>query len=421
MTRLFLRFYLAMGAVVLLLGLVFLIWVQPQEELPERLQSVAEAPAVVAKRLTEAKDPKAREAAAQALSDYFAAPVTVEPLARIQASLGSLERERLQRGEPVVSQSPAGVALYVRVPDQPFVAVLQPQPPGLWRTSMLLPALILGLGLSVFATLWPLQRQLVSLSAAARRLGAGELEARAVVSTEDEAGRLAHTFNSMADQVARLIKAREELLLAVSHELRTPVARVRFAVELLADAEEPADRLQQAEAIQQDLQELDELISELLTYASLEGGRQPQRETLHFDHFLGARVEEAARIRASVTIDLIAFPLEIQADALLLKRALSNLLANAVRYGRSHIRVGMEQRPGAVQIWVEDDGPGIPEEDRERVFERLVRLDQTRSRDTGGVGLGLALARRIARAHGGELVAEQGSLGGARLRMTLPL
>lgn len=132
-------------------------------------------------------------------------------------------------------------------------------------------------------------------------------------------------------------------------------------------------------------------------------------------------MEEAARIRASVTIDLIAFPLEIQADALLLKRALSNLLANAVRYGRNHIRVGMEQQPTTVQIWVEDDGPGIPVEDRERVFERLVRLDQTRSRDTGGVGLGLALARRIARAHGGELVAEQGDLGGARLRMTLPL
>jgi signal transduction histidine kinase len=209
--------------------------------------------------------------------------------------------------------------------------------------------------------------------------------------------------------------------LAVSHELRTPVARVRFAVELLADAEQPADRAQQAEAIQQDLQELDELISELLTYASLEGGRQPQREALHLDHFLGARVEEAARIRASVAIDLVAFPLEIQADALLLKRALSNLLANAVRYGRNHIRVGMEQQGTTVQIWVEDDGPGIPVEDRERVFEPLVRLDQTRSRDTGGVGLGLALARRIARAHGGELVAEQGSLGGARLRMTLPL
>ncbi len=421
MTRLFLRFYLAMGAVVVILGLVFLVWAQPQEELPERLQSVAEAPTKVAGRLALATDPESREAAAAELSDYFAAPVTVEPLARVQASLGSLERERLQRGEPVVAQSPAGVALYVRVPDQPFVAVMQPQSPRLWRSSLLLPALILGLGLSVFATLWPLQRQLVLLSAAARRLGAGELEARAVVTTEDEAGRLAQTFNSMADQVARLIKAREELLLAVSHELRTPVARVRFAVELLADAPDAADRLQQAEAIQQDLQELDELISELLTYASLEGGRQPQREALHLDHFLGARVEEEARIRASVTIDLIAFPLEIQADALLLKRALSNLLANAVRYGRNHIRVGMEQQRTTVQIWVEDDGPGIPVEDRERVFERLVRLDQTRSRDTGGVGLGLALARRIARAHGGELVAEQGDLGGARLRMTLPL
>lgn len=421
MTRLFLRFYLAMGAVVLLLGLVFLVWAQPQQELPDRLQSVAEAPTKVASRLALATDPEAREDAARDLSAYFATPVTVEPLARVEAGLGSLERERLQRGEPVVAQSAAGVALYIRVPDQPFVAVMQPQSPSLWRTSLLLPALILGLGLSVFATLWPLQRQLVSLSAAARRLGAGELEARAVVTTEDEAGRLAQTFNSMADQVARLIKAREELLLAVSHELRTPVARVRFAVELLADAPDAADRLQQAEAIQQDLQELDELISELLTYASLEGGRQPQREALHLDHFLGARVEEAARIRASVTIDLIAFPLEIQADALLLKRALSNLLANAVRYGRNHIRVGMAQQPTTVQIWVEDDGPGIPVEDRERVFERLVRLDQTRSRDTGGVGLGLALARRIARAHGGELVAEQGDLGGARLRMTLPL
>ena len=97
MTRLFLRFYLAMGAVVVMLGLVFLVWAQPQEELPERLQSVAEAPTKVAGRLALATDPESREAAAAELSDYFAAPVTVEPLARVQASLGSLERERLQR------------------------------------------------------------------------------------------------------------------------------------------------------------------------------------------------------------------------------------------------------------------------------------------------------------------------------------
>ena len=99
----------------------------------------------------------------------------------------------------------------------------------------------------------------------------------------------------------------------------------------------------------------------------------------------------------------------------------ANLLDNALRYGGRGVRITVGVETDPPQIWVEDDGPGIPEEDRERVFERLVRLDQTRSRDTGGVGLGLALARRIARAHGGELVAEQGSLGGARLRMTLPL
>ncbi len=324
-------------------------------------------------------------------------------------------------------------SLLVRVPDQPLVAVIQPAmpTPSLWRIPVLALSMVGGLGLAVLVTLLPLQRQMTALSDSATRFGRGELAVRAAVQTRDAAGEVAATFNEMAERVERLVhdrdrllRAREELLLAVAHELRTPLARMRFAIELLAESEDAADRERQRLEVEGDIVELEELVSELLTFASLEDDRRPlQRLPLDLAALARAECAAAARLRPEIQVVCLIedeVVVDVLAEERLMARALRNLLSNAARYTRSKVRLRLEAGPAQLRLLVEDDGPGVPEAERARIFEPMVRLDGARSRDAGGVGMGLALARRIARSHGGELQVQGSELGGACFVLDLP-
>jgi signal transduction histidine kinase len=223
-------------------------------------------------------------------------------------------------------------------------------------------------------------------------------------------------------QMRRMIAGREELLRAVSHELRTPVARMSFAVELLAEQESQAERDTRAAAIQDDIAELEALIAELMTYTSLED-EQLRSSTLPVDPtpLLARMVEQARMTRRQRTVEWDEHPLpNIDADRRLFTRALDNLMRNAVKYGKSTVRLSCEVEPRVVRFIVDDDGPGVPVSERARIFDALVRLDPARSRDTGGIGLGLSLARRVANAHGGRLTCTDSPLGGARFVLSIP-
>jgi len=427
MTAIFLRFYVALAAVVALLAalLVALPDGSGADELPARVSVLAAAPHRVAEALAAATTPAARDAAVAALSDELGAPVTIVPLALARHRLDAVSRDRLDRGEAVTHPWESAAALLVRVPDQPLVAVLQPEPPTPvpWRTPLLVAALGLGLGLSVLITLRPLQRQMTELSAAATRLGDGETRARAAVVSRDASGEVAATFNTMAERVEALVRAREELLLAVAHELRTPLSRLRFAIELLADADDADDREAQRVEVEGDIEELEALVSELLAFASLGDGRRPL-DAAPLDLAQAARdlTADAARLRVEVTVqvgDLQACTAPVEGR--LWRRAARNLLSNAMRYTASEVAVSMWVDGDRAVFQVDDDGPGVAPADRERVFEPLVRLDAARTRDQGGVGMGLALARRIARTHGGDLTVEDAELGGASFRLAVPL
>lgn len=229
----------------------------------------------------------------------------------------------------------------------------------------------------------------------------------------------------MSDHIQRLIEAQRELMRAVSHELRTPVARIRFGMEMLAEDDDYDSRLQQVDMIDKDIEALNNLIDEIMTYAKLEQGTPSfDYEKVVLLEVLEQVATETEALKTQKEIILNAPPeyLQVDAEYRYLHRVVQNLVGNAIRYCDNKVMIsGGVNDHGKAYICVEDDGAGIPEQDRKRVFEAFARLDDSRTRASGGYGLGLSIVSRIAYWFGGEIrVDESPTLGGARFIMTWP-
>jgi two-component system sensor histidine kinase RstB len=230
----------------------------------------------------------------------------------------------------------------------------------------------------------------------------------------------------MAERIQQLIATQKELSSAISHELRTPIARLRFALEMLAETPDPNERERLWRTMEADLDELDGLIDSSLTYARFER-EQPDLDltAVEIAPWLEEQVE-ASRVLArklELQVDNTALPplLRVELDRRSMPYAITNLLRNAIKYARTRIRVSTEVRDGRIQVHVDDDGIGIPADERERVFSAFTRLDRSRDRATGGYGLGLAIARLVLEQHGGNASAAASPLGGARFTLSWPL
>jgi two-component system sensor histidine kinase RstB len=272
-----------------------------------------------------------------------------------------------------------------------------------------------------------LERRLHSLESAATRIAAGSLSARAAEGGADSVGRLASAFNNMAMQLQQLLTIQREMVRAVSHELRTPVARLRFGLEMLGDAPTTALRRKYQDGMDNDIQELDRLVDEMLTYARLEQGAPPlQFQLVDLDALLDQVLSEQALLRPEVHLqrgtEPGAQPVMVEGELRYLHRALQNLVTNAMRHAETWVRVSYHLTTTHCQLDVEDDGPGVPEEEWERLFTPFLRLDDSRTRASGGHGLGLSIVRRIIHWHAGRaLIATSDSLGGARFSLVWPL
>lgn len=237
----------------------------------------------------------------------------------------------------------------------------------------------------------------------------------------DEIARLARTVNDTLDRLERSDARQRQFTADASHELRNPLAAVRSRLEVALAMDRP-DRESVAAALA-DTERLQAIAADLLLLARLDGGPAPRSEPVDLA-LLAA--EEAARRggerggeRVALRLDAGA-PVPASGDPARLERALANLVDNALRYARAEVVVRATEHDGWAVLEVTDDGPGIPEADRDRVFERFVRLDADRGRASGGTGLGLAIAREIARAHGGDVRALPAPTGGARLVLRIP-
>jgi signal transduction histidine kinase len=286
------------------------------------------------------------------------------------------------------------------------------------------------------AALRPLDR----LTALATAITTGDRGRRLHPERNDtELGRAASAFDGMldaletserraqraADTAQRAETATRRFLVDAAHELRTPIAGIQVAAEQLANsASEHHDdgQYHRATLLFSDARRAGRLVSDMLDLSRIDAGLALEREDVDVAAVLDVEVDRAAMLAPQITLRRIGLPsLTLQADATRLSQIVSNLLDNARRYTPpgGAITVDLRADDDAAQITITDTGPGIPEEERDRVFERLVRLDAGRDRDHGGAGLGLAIARALARAHGGELVCPPHQ-GGAQFRLTLP-
>lgn len=286
---------------------------------------------------------------------------------------------------------------------------------------------LIGLFLAVAVWFWlrPVWRDLEALRQTARALGEGDFGARAPAAGNAAFELLAETLNTMAERVQRLIATQKELASAISHELRTPIARLRFALEMLAATNDAAERGRLWQMMEEDLDELDNLIDSSLTYARFER-EQPELNLVatRLDAWLEGQIDDIRPLAGKLDISLDASALppgdEVFIDRRAMPFALRNLLRNAIKYAQSNISVSVGVAGDLVFIDVDDDGIGVPEEEREHVFSAFTRLDRSRDRATGGYGLGLAIARLVLEMHGGTAAAAASPLGGARFRLQWP-
>ena len=270
-------------------------------------------------------------------------------------------------------------------------------------------------------------RRIRSIETAASRISRGELDARVSSAGEEDAiSRLGVSFNSMADHIQRLMYVQKEMIHAVSHELRTPVARIRFGVQMIEDCQTPESVQKQVKGIDGDIQELDELIDEILTYARLEQGGP----ILAFQQEdVASIVEQVITEQRSDRPDMKIFSeykegseiwKESEIETRYIHRSIQNLVGNAKRYADSTVKVVCSFDAETCRIDVEDDGPGIPEDQWESVFTPFARLDDSRTRSSGGYGLGLSIVRRILYWHGGQAFLGRSDMGGAKFSLVWP-
>jgi two-component system, OmpR family, sensor kinase len=266
-----------------------------------------------------------------------------------------------------------------------------------------------------------------------RAFGHGDLGVRARSDRSDELGDLARAFDEMAERIVTLRRSEKELMANVSHELRTPLARIRLASELMQDGD-AARAKSYLEDIEDDLAELEQLLDDVMTAARLDlergAGGDPlpplRRQVVAAEELLlAARTRFARRFPERTLHSTLEAPLpHISADPTLLRRVLDNLLDNAAKFSEEDAPIELEakqssDRSGLV-ISVRDHGIGIEQVDLTRVFEPFFRTDRSRNRATGGIGLGLAVVRRVVLAHGGSVSVESSPTTGTCFRVTVP-
>jgi two-component system OmpR family sensor kinase len=272
----------------------------------------------------------------------------------------------------------------------------------------------------------PHWRDLEKLRIAAARFGAGALDARVKLSENSSVRQLCTYFNNMADRIGKLITAQRDMVNAASHELRTPLARLEFGLVNLMDNCDDSNSHKRIQAMRKDVKELDALVAELLTLSMLEQSALPERVgKIMLEDFLRSAAgvsDEELSLRHNTIVWLLAPSMkEVITAPRSLGRAFSNLIQNALRYSRSTIRVRTEANAGSWNLIVEDDGVGIPEAERERIFEAFYRLDRSRDRATGGHGLGLAIVKKIVEGLGGSIRVNSSDLGGAMFVLNFPV
>ncbi len=359
------------------------------------------------------------------IAPNFGYPLSLKPLAGID--LNTAGHRQLASNMIVVHQD--SEMFYQQLDGSQWVVALgpvaDPEADMVWLDFIIWAAVIVVVGVLTLMWALPFGRKLHKISTAALAFGNGQLESRANVPKRSILAPLANAFNRMAERIQQLINSQKELTNAVSHELRTPISRIRFSLEMLDGAASVADRKHYLSEINKDVDELNDLVTESLTYARFEHST-PRLEwsPCVLEPWVQQIVLTVPKGSLNIEIRIknsLSMPdREVYLEPRYMHRALLNLIQNAVSHANRRVEITLAEEGDTCQIHVDDDGAGIPEPDRIRVFQAFTRLDASRSRESGGYGLGLAIVHRVAAWHGGDVGVSQAPLGGARLTICWP-
>lgn len=362
----------------------------------------------------------------EALRQGFAYPVFVDPMDQVQKRFTKLTPESIAalKQHQVLSydREGGGFFLFRGMAGSDDVIILElPGPKDVRYVSLTVNWIIQLAAFALILAFWvrPFWRDVMALHRAADAVGEGRFDEPVGLQRRSALAQLGSAFESMKQRIARLLSSHRELTSAVSHELRNPIMRLHYRQTLARDAATLEEKDRNLDFMQGDLEELDRLADELLTYAKLEHAEpKVQLETVAArEWFADVEREAADLVRAQgsgVRLDFQVGVDTLELEPRYMRRALSNLLSNAIRFASTRVLVTASQEAGRTVIRVEDDGVGVAPQDREKIFEPFIRLDASRDRSTGGFGIGLALVRRIAQWHGGQATVGDSPLGGAR-------
>jgi signal transduction histidine kinase len=411
MRRLHLKLYLAIvGTLLVFLGAIAVVWHIVSTPMGA-VWGVESATYMSANLMKNAHDRAAEQRIVDALADQLHADVAVVGIGGALAgpsqgrAFDALQARRNLEGWQLQRQPTFGV----RLEDGRMLAV---HPRHRFLLHGLHVVLILTAVAAVLALLtYPIARGITArlgrLQQGVLKFGAGDLTARVAVEGRDEVAALANSFNDTASRVEQLVRANQMLLANCSHELRTPLARLRLAVERAGSGDSRA-----VAELTRNIGELDVLIGELLLSSRLDVAKRLERKEPV--ELLALAAEEAAHFDREASGE----PVTIQGDPLLLRRLIRNLLENARAHAGGASEVLVTRTGESARLVVEDTGPGVPLEAREKIFEPFYRRDSAAST---GAGLGLSIVRQIARMHGGEVEYAAREGGGSRFVVTLPL
>lgn len=331
--------------------------------------------------------------------------------AALEEDFGPLGGDRLFKAGASEHRNP-GIALRLGDGSWALFSPAQEPPPSLLSPHAILSTLIMAIGVilfSVWATRW-IGQPLATFADAADRLGRDVNAPPLPPGGPREVRRAAAAFNEMQDRIRRFVEDRTRMLAAISHDLRGPITRLKLRTEMLPDDEARTRMLA-------DLADMEGMVSSTLDFAR--GEEQTESvQTADLAATLEAICDDAADMGLAADYAWSGRLLCV-CRPLALKRALANLIENAARYG-GKAKVRAERRSDAIHVTIEDDGPGIPEEAMEKVFTPFFRLERSRNRKTGGMGLGMTVARTVIRAHGGDIRLNNRPEGGLTVVVTLP-
>lgn len=293
----------------------------------------------------------------------------------------------------------------------------RPQVKSIYRVLILA-----AFGVIIFFWLWPMSRDLEQLKKATRAFGQGEFDTKVPGAKSTMVAPMIRSFNMMAARISRLIAAHKELTNAVSHELRTPLARTKFALQILESVTDDAKREKYHAQIKNDVGELEELINEMLIYAAFDNDK-PEINITEIDIIELVKIQIGNHQQFVDSIELVNnMPVNmVCCDGHFMDRAVNNFISNAIKYGKDKVRVTLSVEKEHCILCVEDNGEGVSDEFKQVIFDAFSRGDNSRNRETGGFGLGLAIVARIMEWHNGKASIADSDLGGASFTLTWPV